>query len=357
MHRSFVVVTILLMSRGVMGDNGPKIKTNKDGSQVYQYQNGTTCIKQADYATERTLSGKASITKVFSAEANSSQKVVDALSYSPSVSAVHAALFDMCTAYGGGTITKQEYDEERDVLAKLQVAVIQKEAGQNLAKPVTTTDKPSGSDATSTTKAPEQASDPKLTTNKSKEQPPTNTSHTAPLPSNNIGSTSPAESTKTESPTPKPLTPGESTKNEIPTPKPLSPGLDPHYEALMKQYAGDEAMLAKMGEEAFSRLDYRWTIKFLEQASTVQSAKVWERDYPYLAAAYLLGNGDRDRFQEELQEMLAEMRLNNSYLHHSTTIGMALQNLSNVRQYLDPQAQKYIDEQVVPVAIGIKRNV
>jgi hypothetical protein len=86
-------------------------------------------------------------------------------------------------------------------------------------------------------------------------------------------------------------------------------------------------------------------------------AEDWERDFPYLAGAYLLGTGDRDQFQATLQDMLAEMRLNNSYLRHGPPIAMALQNLSNVRQYLDKPAQEYIDKQVVPEAIRIKQNV
>jgi hypothetical protein len=102
---------------------------------------------------------------------------------------------------------------------------------------------------------------------------------------------------------------------------------------------------------------FQRTIKFLEQAKAVQGSKVWERDFPYLAAAYLLGNGDRDGFQSTLQEMLAEMRLNNSYLHHGPPIATALQNLSNVRQYVDAQAKDYIDKQIVPAAIKIKQNV
>jgi len=55
--------------------------------------------------------------------------------------------------------------------------------------------------------------------------------------------------------------------------------------------------------------------------------------------------------------MLAEMRLNNSYLHHAAPIGMALQNLTDVRQYVDKPAQDYIDAEIVPEAIKIKSNV
>jgi len=71
----------------------------------------------------------------------------------------------------------------------------------------------------------------------------------------------------------------------------------------------------------------------------------------------LLSNRDRAKFELTLQEMLAEMRLNNSYLHHAAPIGMALQNLTDVRQYVDKPAQDYIDAEIVPEAIKIKSNV
>jgi hypothetical protein len=137
----------------------------------------------------------------------------------------------------------------------------------------------------------------------------------------------------------------------------MPPPPPPHDCEGLLTYAGDEAELAGLGEKAFARLDYICTIKFLEQAKTVQSRKVWEQDFPYLAAAYLLGNGDRDKFQRTLQEMLVEMRLNNSYLHNNVTIGFTLQNLTDVRQYVDKPAQDYIDKQIVFEAIRIKRNM
>jgi hypothetical protein len=130
-----------------------------------------------------------------------------------------------------------------------------------------------------------------------------------------------------------------------------------YYEDLLTKYAGDEQMLATLGREAFAHKQYGWTIKFLEQAKSVQSSKAWEQDYPYLAAAYFLANGDRGKFESELQEMLAEMRLNNSYLHNSATIGFALQNLTDVRLYVDHPAQEYIDAKIIPEATRIKQNL
>ena len=120
---------------------------------------------------------------------------------------------------------------------------------------------------------------------------------------------------------------------------------------------GDESALALLAEKAFSQQHYVCVITYLEQAKRVQASKVWERDYPYLAAAYLLGRQDRAQFESSLQEMLGEMRLNHSYLHHGPPIGMALQNLTDVRQYLDRQAQGYIDNQVIPEALKIKAGL
>lgn len=137
----------------------------------------------------------------------------------------------------------------------------------------------------------------------------------------------------------------------------IATALDPHYQPLFLQYQANEAMLAQLSEEAFSRLDYAWTIKFLDQARAVESSRVWQRDYPLLAAAELLGNGDRNSFKSTLQEMLAAMRLNSSYLHHSATIGFVLQNLSNIRPYVDKDAQDYIDNTIVPAVIAIKKTV
>src|SRR5579862_3628044 len=109
-------------------DSKPKIM-NRGTDEVYEYPNGATCIKPMDYASDKSTDVKASITKIFSGELNTSEKVAEALSYSPSDNAVRAALFDACTAYGSGTISQQKYNEERDALVQLEIAVINREAG------------------------------------------------------------------------------------------------------------------------------------------------------------------------------------------------------------------------------------
>jgi hypothetical protein len=287
-----------------------------DGTQRYTYQNGLTCIKSADYATERTMSEKTSIKTIFSSDASYSTKIVNAATISPTTAAIRAALFDACTQYGSGGMTKAQYDEERDALGKLQQAAI-----AQLIK---------GSSGSQSETA----------------QPPSSAVVTAPKPG-----------TKPTVPQPDVKAPGTAVTASLPTPKPISSGSDSHFDALFKQYQGDESQLAALGEEAFAKLDYAWTIKFLEQAKTVESSKVWERDYPLLAAAYLLGDGDRTKFKDTFTDMLAEMRLQNSFLHHPPTIGMALQAISNVRQYVDAEGQAYIDDTVTPQVIEIKKRL
>lgn len=123
-----------------------------------------------------------------------------------------------------------------------------------------------------------------------------------------------------------------------------------------QQFMGSESALATLAEKAFSRKDYRCVLTYLEQAKRVASSGVWERDLPYLAAAYLLARNDRTSFQGALGEMLGEMRRPNTFLHHGPTIGMAIGNLSEVRSYLDSQAQKTIDD-TINQAIQIRTNL
>jgi hypothetical protein len=124
-----------------------------------------------------------------------------------------------------------------------------------------------------------------------------------------------------------------------------------------REFQGDEAALATLGEKSFSQQLYPCTIIYLEQAKRVRSSGVWERDYPLLAASYLLARKDSNLFKVTLLEMLAEMRRPNAFLHHGPPIGMALTNLTSVRFYLDSDAKNYIDQTVFPEAIKIRESL
>jgi hypothetical protein len=124
----------------------------------------------------------------------------------------------------------------------------------------------------------------------------------------------------------------------------------------LQEFQGDESALATLAEKAFSRQSYDCTIAYLEQAKRVQSSGVWGRDYPLLAASYLLAKKDRKQFRAILLEMLGEMRRPGSYLHHGPTIGFALENITNVRFYVDQDSQNYLD-QITAEAIKIRGSV
>ena len=119
---------------------------------------------------------------------------------------------------------------------------------------------------------------------------------------------------------------------------------------------GDELALAKLGEAAFSRGNYDWTIRFLEQAKKVQTSKVWMYTYPFLAGAYLLGNGSEEKFKATLNEMLAQMNFPNTYLHHAAPISFCLKNLSRVRALVPPPSAQFVDE-IVHQVIGISARL
>jgi hypothetical protein len=90
-------------------------------------------------------------------------------------------------------------------------------------------------------------------------------------------------------------------------PIPLQPGtLD--YLSLFAKYQTNELALGNLGEAAFVRGDYGWTIRFLEQARKIQGSKRWMKEYPYLAAAYWLSEGNQAKFVATLQAMIDDAR-------------------------------------------------
>jgi hypothetical protein len=137
---------------------------------------------------------------------------------------------------------------------------------------------------------------------------------------------------------------GNSNSGKIDPHKPLSlQAATFDFATLFADYRGDEVALANLGEAAFLRGNYDWTIKFLEQARLVQTSKVWMNEYPYLAAAYLLGPNDSQKFAATLEEMLRQMEVPNTYLHRGVTIGFAMEKLNNVRRSVPVQYRRVVD--------------
>jgi len=119
-------------------------------------------------------------------------------------------------------------------------------------------------------------------------------------------------------------------------PIPLQPGtLD--YLLLFPKYQKDELALANLGEAAFVRGDYSWTIRFLEQAKKIQSSKVWMNKYPFLAAAYWLEKGDQVKFRATLEAMIEEARAWETKADRDRDVGILMscaESMRNIRHTL-----------------------
>jgi hypothetical protein len=113
--------------------------------------------------------------------------------------------------------------------------------------------------------------------------------------------------------------------------------------------SGDELALSNLGEDAFLKGNYSWTIKYLEQAKSVQKSLVWMSNYPFLAGAYLLGNNDRAKFESTLDEMMREMNMPSGYLSFPSPRSFTLENLNTVRRAVPDIDRVKIDEVIAQV--------
>lgn len=121
------------------------------------------------------------------------------------------------------------------------------------------------------------------------------------------------------------------------------------FATMFANYSGDELALANLGEDAFLKGNYTWTIKYLEQARRVQRSKVWMSEYPYLAAAYLLGNGDESLFRSTLSDMLRDMAIPNTYLNFSAPISFCLERLNAVRRLVPDADRKTVEDVIAKI--------
>lgn len=121
LNRWLVVLSFVGFPLVLMCATNPSVKTMPDGTQVYTFhEKPVVCTKRADYAVEHTASGNASIKSIFSAAGNYSSKVInEVVQACPGVSAVQAAQFDACMAYGNGVSSQSEYEQERQAYAQV----------------------------------------------------------------------------------------------------------------------------------------------------------------------------------------------------------------------------------------------
>lgn len=96
------------------GSQGPTVTTNTDRSQDYHFNN-VACHKRADYSQSRNTKGAVSLKGIFEASGSVESKWEKAIQLTPKFEELEAVFFDICYGYGSGQLTKQRYDELREV--------------------------------------------------------------------------------------------------------------------------------------------------------------------------------------------------------------------------------------------------
>jgi hypothetical protein len=114
----------------------------------------------------------------------------------------------------------------------------------------------------------------------------------------------------------------------------------PDYQKSFDAARTNELQLGQFGQQAFLQGDYKWSIKFLEQARSIQTNRVWQTNYPFLGGSYLL-LGDRNRAQDTFNEMLRSL-VGRSYISLDQPRYLLLHNLAIVRAKVSPADQPYL---------------
>jgi hypothetical protein len=127
-----------------------KVTTTSDGSQLYSYPSGLTCLKRADYAKVINAAAALKIKEIFALETSYQTKLDNVKKLSPSFQELDASFFDFCTQYAQGLITKDQYTEDRNAFNQIRRDLIKHEIELTTTFNQQPDDKPSPVLATST---------------------------------------------------------------------------------------------------------------------------------------------------------------------------------------------------------------
>lgn len=100
----------------------PKVKViqNNDASQIYEFPNGRTCHKKADYTQYSKTEATAQIKDILQGKYSAEEKFENAKKREPRMEEVDAALFDTCYEYGEERLSENEYKSGRQAYDKFR---------------------------------------------------------------------------------------------------------------------------------------------------------------------------------------------------------------------------------------------
>jgi len=137
--------------------------------------------------------------------------------------------------------------------------------------------------------------------------------------------------------------------------QPIAPSSpDKTEDDLFMRVRTDELKLSTAARKYFDQGNYKAAIRFYSQARQIETSKVWQVDYPFLAGSYFFLNDEAD-FRETLNEMMSKVTSRRAgFLGFKTPLGFLLQNLGALRSKLPEDQWPLIDHYID--AVQAERN-
>lgn len=114
--------------------------------------------------------------------------------------------------------------------------------------------------------------------------------------------------------------------------KPAAPGelTEENEDEQLARLQTDELGLSRAATAYFQAGNYDAAIRFFRKARDIQSSGVWQSEYPYFAASYLL-KGDSVMFRQTMVEMMERVDAASGYLSFKPPLSFLISSLRKVR--------------------------
>ena len=113
----------------------PKVSTLDDGSQIYRFENGKSCVK-TPYALKNTdVEGALKIREIFETNFSYEKKYERIKSLGKEFDQLDAAFFSICHDHAEGRIDDTRYTQFRDEYERIRQEFLKKELGESFGGP------------------------------------------------------------------------------------------------------------------------------------------------------------------------------------------------------------------------------
>ena len=121
-------IIILIASNPCFAGEPFKATQMKDGTYLYEFEDGVKCYKRPDYTTSISADGSIAIKSIFSLGGSLNQNIQKLREASPKTQEFEAIAFDLCFEFGMGRISAAEYKKRKSELWDAQKQIISPDA-------------------------------------------------------------------------------------------------------------------------------------------------------------------------------------------------------------------------------------